>query len=318
MKFMDFCSGIGGGRQGLLNNGFVGVGHSELSKIANKTYELFYGESEKNFGNLMLINPKELPDFDLMIAGFPCQTFSLLGKREGLTTDKGLVIYGLINILKEKKVPYFLLENVKGLLNHDKGNTLKTILWELSEAGYHVEYKVLNSLNYGVPQMRERVYLVGVRKDIKSVINFQWPEKQEVANIKDFLIDTDSNKLLDINNIVFQKYLNNKYNKNKFDLNDILTKDYTIIDTRQSDMRIYINRCPTLRTSRNGILYVKDNKLKKLSGLEALLLQGFPYELAIKTLNKSFKESHILSQAGNAMTVNVIEAIAKSFKYDLC
>ena len=130
IKFMDFCAGIGGGRLGLQNLGMECVGFSEIDKNAEKTYRLFFGNDEKNYGDLTKIKIEELPDFDLMIAGFPCQTFSVIGQRKGMDDERGQIIYSLAKILKEKKIKYFILENVKGLTNHDNGNSMKVILKE--------------------------------------------------------------------------------------------------------------------------------------------------------------------------------------------
>lgn len=310
MKFMDFCAGIGGGRLGLEKNNIECVAHSEIDTVPNYTYRLFFGEEEKNYGDLMCIDTKTLPDFDILIGGFPCQTFSIVGKREGFADSRGQIIYGLIKILVEKDVPYFILENVKGLVNHNRGETLKVIVEELSNAGYHIDYKVLNSENYGVPQFRERIYFVGIKKDLVKK-PFEWPEPTTTPNIQDYLIDTD-NKILDFDNPIWQKYLNNKYNKGKFDFEELLKEDYLVLDWRQSDLRLYRGKTPTLRTGRHGILYVKNGKLRKLSGYEALLLQGFPKELADKAKSAKINNNKLLSQAGNAMTVSVISAIGKS------
>lgn len=310
MKFMDFCAGIGGGRLGLELNNMECVAHSEIDMITNQTYRLFFGEQEKNYGDLMCIDTKTLPDFDILIGGFPCQTFSIVGKREGFADSRGQIIYGLIKILVEKDIPYFILENVKGLVNHNKGETLKAILEELSRAGYYVDYKVLNSENYGVPQLRERIYFVGIKKDLIKK-PFEWPHPTQTPNIRDYLIDTD-NDILDKNDPTWQKYLNNKYNKGKFDLDELLSEDYLVLDWRQSDLRLYRGKTPTLRTGRHGILYVKDGKLRKLSGYEGLLLQGFPKELADKTKPAKINNNKLLSQVGNAMTVSVISAIGRS------
>lgn len=311
--FFDFCSGIGGGRLGLERCGLECVGHSEIDPNPAKTYELFF-EDRRNFGDLMRINPHSLPDFRYLIAGFPCQAFSIVGKREGFCDDRGQVIFGIQKILEAKKPPFFLLENVKGLLNHNKGKTLKTIIEMLGSLGYIVRYRVLNSLDYGLPQMRERIYIVGIKNELYTH-PFEFPQKSNEGKIQDFLFGEGEE--FDINHPTFTKYLNNPYNRGKINLVSILEEDYNIIDTRQSDCRIYPQKVPTLRTGRHGILYTKDKKLKKLSALEGLLLQGFPKALAekIKTLKNS--ENKILSQAGNAMSVSVIEAIGKKIKeYD--
>jgi len=311
LRFMDYCAGIGAGRLGLeRGTNAVCVGYSEIMGASVKTYNVLHNvKDEENFGDLTKIDTKTLPDFDIMIAGFPCQTFSIIGQRQGFEDDRGQIIYHLIEILKDKDVPYFILENVKGLINHDKGNTIKTIVKALENAGYHTEYKVLNSVNYGVPQMRERVYFVGIRKDKTKRGKFVWPSEVKMPDVREYLCDENA-KLFDKNDATFQKYLNNKYNKGRIDINRILNQEYTVIDTRQSDLRTYEGKVPTLRTGRHGILYVKNGKLRKLSGFESLLLQGFDKEKA-KQVRGKVSEQQLLSQAGNAMTVTVIEQIAK-------
>ncbi len=314
LKFIDFCSGIGAGRLGLENLDLKCLAFSEIDKKSEKTYRKFFGEEEKNFGDLMKIKTKELPNFDIMIAGFPCQSFSINGQRKGMKDERGQIIYGLIRIMKEKNLKYFILENVKGLVNHDKGESLKIILKELDKAGYKVFYKVLNSLNYGVPQMRERIYFVGVRKDlVKKNKEFFWPEPIKTPNVKNYLADKEKLEF-DKNHKsynTFIKYLNNKYNKNKHEIEKILEKDNIVVDTRQSDLRLYNGCVPTLRTGRHGIMYVRNNKFRKLSGFEALLLQGFPKTIANKAKGQ-ITDSHLLSQAGNAMTVSTIQLVGQS------
>lgn len=314
LKFFDFCSGIGGGRIGMEEVGFECVGHSEIDLNTAKTYEKFFNDS-RNYGDLTKIDIKELPEFDIMIAGFPCQTFSIAGKREGFEDNRGLIIYSLIKIMKTKNVKYFLLENVKGLLNHDKGKTLRIIKNELEKAGYNLYTKVLNSINFGVPQMRERIYLVGFRKDLDNY-TFEFPiEENIIYNLENY-IDTENVSELDKNNETFNKYLKNKYNKEKnYKIEDILTWENSIIDYRQSDLRRYNGYFPTLRTGRHGLLYIKNRKIVRLNGYEALLLQGFPKEIAeMVKKDKFFVNNTVLSQAGNAMTVNVIKKIAEKMK----
>ncbi len=314
LKFFDFCSGIGGGRIGMEEVGFECVGHSEIDLNTAKTYEKFFNDS-RNYGDLTKIDLKELPEFDIMIAGFPCQTFSIAGKREGFEDNRGLIIYSLIKIMKTKNVKYFLLENVKGLLNHDKGKTLRIIKNELEKAGYNLYTKVLNSINFGVPQMRERIYLVGFRKDLDNY-SFEFPiEENIIYNLENY-IDTENVSELDKNNETFNKYLKNKYNKEKkYKIEDILTWENSIIDYRQSDLRRYNGYFPTLRTGRHGLLYIKNRKIVRLNGYEALLLQGFPKEIAeMVKKDKFFVNNTVLSQAGNAMTVNVIKKIAEKMK----
>lgn len=314
IKFMDFCAGIGAGRLGLENLGMQCVAFSEIDKNAEKTYRAFFGQDEVNYGDLMKIDPNALPDFEMMIAGFPCQSFSVIGQRKGMDDKRGQIIFGLIKIMKAKNLKYFILENVKGLENHENGNTLRIILKELRVAGYEVRHKVLNSLNYGVPQMRERIYFVGVRKDlVKQNEEYFWPSPIKQPHVKNYLID-DSELEFDEKKRsyeTFLKYIENKYNKGQFKVDDLLKEEYDVLDTRQSDLRVYKNKVPTLRTGRHGILYIKNGKFRRLSGFESLLLQGFPREMAEKVKGKVM-DLYLLSQAGNAMTVSAIENVGKS------
>ena len=313
LKFVDFCAGIGAGRLGLQNLGLSCVGFSEIDKYAERTYREFFGQEEKNHGDLMKINADDLPDFDLMIAGFPCQSFSVIGQRKGMNDHRGQIIYGLIKIMNAKNLPYFILENVKGLVNHEGGKTLKVILGELDNAGYKVYHRVLNSLDYGVPQMRERIYFVGIRKDLVNGNNFEWPKPVFPPDVQNYLIDNGEMEFNEKKRAyeTFLKYLDNKYNKGLFKIEKLLKDDYLVLDTRQSDLRLYRNKVPTLRTGRHGVLYVRSGKFRRLSGLESLLLQGFPKNLSEKTKGK-IADVYLLSQAGNAMTVSTIEAIGKS------
>ncbi len=306
LKFIDFCSGIGAGRLGLELIGLECVAHSEIDIESEYTYKIFYNDN-RNLGDLTTLDYNSIPYSDILIAGFPCQTFSIVGKRAGFKDERGKIIYHLINILKFKNIPYFIFENVKGLTSHDNGKTLKIIVELLNKAGYEVTYKILNSIDYGVPQLRERIYFVGIRKDLYNK-PFIFPKPVKHTDLKNFLL-TSNNNLQDIESPTFQKYLANKYNKGRIDINDILKLDYAILDTRQSDLRVYINKCPTLRTGRHGILYVRNKKIYKLSGQESLLLQGFPKEFIMKAKNLS--NTRLLSQAGNAMTVTVIKAIGE-------
>jgi len=313
LKFVDFCAGIGAGRLGLQNLGLSCVGFSEIDNYAERTYREFFGQEEKNHGDLMKVNPADLPDFDLMIAGFPCQSFSVIGQRKGMNDHRGQIIYGLIKIMNAKNLPYFILENVKGLVNHEGGKTLKVILEELDKAGYKVYHRVLNSLDYGVPQMRERIYFVGIRKDLVNGNNFEWPKPVFPPDVQDYLIDNGEMEFNEKKRAyeTFLKYLDNKYNKGLFKIEKLLNENYLVLDTRQSDLRLYRNKVPTLRTGRHGVLYVRNGKFRRLSGIESLLLQGFPKDLSEKTRGK-IADVYLLSQAGNAMTVSTIEAVGKS------
>lgn len=317
LTFFDFCAGIGGGRLGLELNDFKCLGFSEIDKAAIKTYKEFFNvKNELEIGDLTKINAYDLPDFDLLISGFPCQSFSIVGKREGFDNkEKGQIIFYLIEILKIKQPLFFILENVKGLISHNQGKTLQKILQVLQDCGYELSFKVLNSLDFSLAQSRERIYFVGIRKDLKKNFDFSLLKKRQV-NLSYFLNPNENNKFHrnSQNYQTFLKFLENKYNKNRVYLDEILQKDFLVVDTRQSDLRIYENKIPTLRRDRQGILYVYKKELYRLSALEALKLQGFEKISNLKDKVKDLKESDILKQCGNAMSVNVIDNICKSLK----
>ena len=163
IRFFDLFSGIGGFREGLRRaGGFTCVGHCEVDAYADKNYRLLFDTEGEWFCNdARNIETERMPDFDLLCAGFPCQAFSIAGKREGFADARGTLFFEIARLVTDKRPAYFILENVPGLLSHDKGWTFHTILSTLSELGYHVEWKVLNSKDFGVPQSRKRVYIVG-------------------------------------------------------------------------------------------------------------------------------------------------------------
>ena len=167
IRFIDLCSGIGGFHSGLMATGhYECVGHADIDTHASKAYKAIYGaEGGKNYGDLRKINPQDLPDFDLLCAGFPCQSFSVAGRRLGFQDTRGTVFFEIVRIIAEKWPPFLLLENVPGLLSHDGGRTLTTIFSSLVEMGYHLEWMVLNSKYFGVPQQRRRLYIVGCLDD---------------------------------------------------------------------------------------------------------------------------------------------------------
>ena len=135
------------------------IGYSEIDKYAIQIYERHFNHT--NYGDATKIDARELPDFDLLVGGFPCQAFSIAGKRGGLDDARGTLFYDIARIAKEKRPQHLLLENVKGLLSHDNGRTFKLIISTFAELGYNLEWQVLNSKNFGVPQNRERVFIIG-------------------------------------------------------------------------------------------------------------------------------------------------------------
>ena len=167
IRFLDMFAGIGGFRSGLERiGGFECIGHCEIDKYANQAYNAIYEpKGELYYEDARTINPEELPDIDLICGGFPCQAFSIAGKRRGFDDARGTLFFEIARIAAVKRPPFLLLENVPGLLSHDSGRTFATILLALSELGYDVAWQVLNSKNFGVPQSRKRVYIIGYLRD---------------------------------------------------------------------------------------------------------------------------------------------------------
>lgn len=163
IRYLDMFAGIGGFRSGLERlGGFECIGFCEIDKYAKKSYEAMYDtKGELYFNDARKINPKELPDIDLITGGFPCQSFSIAGQRKGFEDTRGTLFFEIARIAAVKKPKYLFLENVPGLLSHDRGWTFKTILSALDELGYDVAWQVLNSKDFGVPQSRKRLYIVG-------------------------------------------------------------------------------------------------------------------------------------------------------------
>ena len=163
IKYLDMFAGIGGFRSGLEKiGGFECIGYCEIDKYAKQSYEAMYDtKGELYFNDARKINPKELPDIDLITGGFPCQSFSIAGRRKGFEDTRGTLFFEIARIASAKKPKYLFLENVPGLLSHDRGRTFKTILSSLDELGYDVTWQVLNSKDFGVPQSRKRLYIMG-------------------------------------------------------------------------------------------------------------------------------------------------------------
>lgn len=166
IKFFDMFAGIGGFRSGLeAIGGFECVGYCEIDKYAKQAYEAIYDTGgELYFDDARKIVPEQLPDFDLITGGFPCQSFSIAGARKGFDDTRGTLFFEIARIVAVKKPKYIFLENVPGLLNHNQGRTFETIIHTLDELGYDVCWQVLNSKNFGVPQSRNRVYIIGYNR----------------------------------------------------------------------------------------------------------------------------------------------------------
>ena len=186
------CSGIEAPIQALLQIGvkFKHVFSSDIDKFCIQSIKANYNP-KIIFGDITKRNIKDVPDIDLYVCGFPCQSFSILGKQRGFDDIRGNIFFSCIHLIKKKKPKYFILENVKGLFTHNKGNTwfvIQNELKELEKYGYYIKYKILNTKDYGIPQNRERIYIVGV----KDENYFEWPLKLKMNNLHPFFLKWDT------------------------------------------------------------------------------------------------------------------------------
>ena len=185
MKTADLFAGIGGIRQGFEKANFSTAYAEDIDKFCKLTYDLNFKTVKLKLEDITKLRTKDLPKFDILLAGFPCQAFSVAGYRKGFEDEKGRgnLFFDIARILKDLKPTGFMLENVKNLKTHDKKNTFKVISETLRALGYDFDAKIMNTMEYGnVPQNRERIYIVGFRKDLDIFKNFTWPNK--VSNVR--------------------------------------------------------------------------------------------------------------------------------------
>lgn len=297
LKFIDLFAGIGGIRKGFEDKNTECVFSSEWDKYAAQTYEANYGE--KPFGDITKIHEKEIPDHDILLAGFPCQPFSNIGKREGfLHATQGTLFFDVLRILKEKRPQAFLLENVKGLVTHDNGNTFKVIQNALQdELGYNIYFKILDAQDFGLPQRRERIIIVGFRPDLK-VTNFKFPKgSKKRIPIKNILEDNPIGYSI-------SEHLQKSYLFKKDDGKpQVITKDSTIqVNTLVASYH---------KIQRLTGTFIKDGEtgLRLYSQLEAKRLMGFPDDFIVPV-----SRTQMYRQFGNSVAVPVIKAVAKEVK----
>lgn len=314
-KFIDLFAGIGGFHLAMHNQGGECVFASEWDKYARQTYEENFKEispelfsRNKYNWDINDVNPDEIEDFDVLCAGFPCQPFSIAGKREGFNDTRGTLFFNIENIISIKRPKVILLENVKNLVSHDKGRTFSTIITNLEDKlGYKVYSKVLNSATCAnIPQNRERIFIVGF--DPNQVANhaeFKFPENRPLKKTIHAILDHDKQSE--------ELYYNKDHKYYPELVKTIVSKD-TIYQWR----RVYVREnksfvCPTLTANmgtggHNVPLVLDDFGIRKLSPKECLAFQGFPknFKLPSKMAN-----SHCYKQAGNSVVVAVIEEIAK-------
>lgn len=325
MKFIDLCSGIGGFRVAFESVGFQCVYSSEKDKHCRETYYNNFGHYPQS-DDITTLNPLDIPDYDILLAGFPCQAFSISGKQQGFNDIRGTIFFYITNIIKQTQPKIILLENVKHLIHHNKGNTFQTILITLKELGYEVEFKVINATQIGVPQNRERIYICATKSAAQS---------SKIITINDIKTPSLNSYLNNIDNISNFKYLNTfeyelithpKKQKSGLifkgfkigKLRNCKIKNKNLSRVHKQPNRIYDDYgvAPTIMAQEiSGRYYIYDNTLnlvRKLTLRECYALMGFQQNFKIhKTQSQAFK------QIGNSVVIPILTQFAKNIK-NLC
>lgn len=295
IKFIDLFAGIGGIRIPFDELGYKCVFSSEWDKNACKTYTANFGETPA--GDITKIEAQDIPSHDILLAGFPCQAFSIMGKMRGFNDTRGTMFFEIERILSYHKPKAILLENVKQLITHDHGNTFKVILQKLSQLGYYVKYQILNALDFGLPQKRERIIIVGfLDKTDSDKFNFDFVKKNyNLASILE-----DENKIptnFYASETIRQKRLDSTSDKNKF---------FPSVwhENKSGNISILDYSC-ALRTGAS-YNYLLVNGVRRFTPRELLRLQGFPdsYKIVVST-------QEIRRQTGNSVAVPMIRMVAK-------
>ena len=309
MVCASFFAGVGGIDLGFSLAGFPTIFANEFDADAAKTYRANHADTKLAECDIRTLDPKtDIPDFDIMLAGFPCQAFSIAGYRQGFADAKGRgnLFFDLMRIIRVKRPAVVFLENVKNLLSHDNGNTFKTIRGLLEAEGYTVKYKVLNACQYGnIPQNRERIYIVCFR-DASAAERFSFPEEIPLDNILTKAIDFDAQ--------VPASYYYGSGRKMYPELVSSMTRSDTCYQWR----RVYVREnksglCPTLTanmgTGGNNVPLIRtsDGRYRKLTPRECFSLQGFADTFVLPA---GMKDSPLYKQAGNSVVVPVIQRIA--------
>lgn len=297
LKFIDLFAGIGGIRQGFEDENTECVFSSEWDKFAQKTYFENYGELPE--GDITKIDAADIPHHNVLLAGFPCQPFSMIGKREGFEhATQGTLFFDVLRILKYHMPEMFLLENVQGLLTIQEGKTFEIILNSLKEAGYAVQYKVLDAQNFGLPQVRKRVIIVGFRNDL-NIKNFNIPEGNKNVRVPINSILEDNPSGYSITEHLQQNYL--------FKKNDgkpqVVNKKSTI------QVKTLVATYHKIQRLTGTFVEGGETGLRLFSKLECKRLMGFPDDFKVPV-----SRTQMYRQFGNSVAVPMIEAVAKSMK----
>lgn len=306
-KFIDLFCGLGGFRIAMENNGGQCVFSCDNNIDVCKVYENNFGDNP--YGDITEVSEKGLPNYEVLCAGFPCQPFSIAGKRMGFNDSRGTMFFEVARILKHTKPKIAFLENVSGIVSHDSGRTIKVITNTLNELGYVVNTKVMNAKDYGIPQNRNRWYCVAIRKDLYTK-DFKFPDKKDLKyTLKDIIkkknIDDYSSSPTAMSNI--NKFLTVFKNSSRYEDKGNYIIANEIRASKCNFRNDGISPCLTAKmgTGGNNIPVVVEYK-RKLTEKECLRIMGFPESYKIKKNNmQSYK------QIGNSVVVPVIDDIAK-------
>lgn len=296
-KFIDLFAGIGGMRIAFERNGCECVFSSEWDKYSQQTYAENFGEVPH--GDITQIDEKHIPNHNILIGGFPCQPFSTIGRREGFGhATQGTLFFDIVRIIKEKTPEAFLLENVAGLVNHDEGKTFQLIKDTLrNELDYWIDFKILDSAEYGVPQHRRRIYIVGFNREISNQNDFafSWPKKiKEKVGIGSFIETHETGYTI-------SQHLQNSYIYKKDDGRP------QVVD-KNSNIQVKTLVSTYHKIQRLTGTFVKDGKtgLRLLSENECKAIMGFPKEFKFPV-----SRTQMYRQMGNSVAIPVVQKIAK-------
>lgn len=308
VKFIDLFAGIGGFRLALESLGLKCVFSSESNKYAQETYSANFGEIPH--GDITKIDEYIIPKHDVLCAGFPCQAFSISGKRLGFDDVRGTLFFEIARIAKHHNPKILFLENVKNFVRHDKGKTLKTVREILKSLNYDVFYKVLNASNFGVPTARERIYILGFRRDL-NISNFEFPKsKPQSVSLKQLLDNQELTSKYIINRKDFF-FKTKQINKNVFGELPNKPVQIGIINKGGQGERIYHENGHAITFSANGGgvasktgAYLVNGKIRKLSPRECARVMGFPEDFKIPV-----SDAQAYKQFGNTVAIPIIKAI---------
>ena len=314
MKYFSMFAGIGGFEYGIQKaTDWKCIGYSEIDRYAKAIYRRHF-PTHKDFGDATRIKTNEFPNFDILVGGFPCQSFSIAGKRKGFNDTRGTLFFEIARVLQNKRPRYFLLENVKGLLSHEKGKTLQTILEVLANLGYSIEWQVLNSKNFGVPQNRERVFFIGYLRETSRPKVFPITENDE-ENFKLYRQQVGTITARRGNNQSDGDYVVKSRREALQEITKNENQSYRVYDSK--------GIAKTLASNAGGIgaktgLYKTGYKIRRLTPMECERLQGFPDGWTEQGIDEKGKEVKIsdtqrYKTLGNAVTTNVVEFIVKKF-----